>query len=370
MNIKVFTQYKDLVNSYPLGEQTVGILKPGRYSGFNYITGTTLNIRLKHGLTIMKSSPSNQGQITRTVFGSLLMPTGCTVHVEDTTPNEGIALVVDNNIGNTYPRYDLVIAEHEYVNNQGGQQPIIFVQKGPALGVLPTVANPEKQVVIGTIKILPNGSSFLSLEYFKSPVPTLGDEKFDELVFRFGLAPLFNEKADKTALALTNQRVLVLENDTRVTEIREDLNYLEAVTIEALEQRITTLENKPDNTLKTHVTYLPSWTKNRKYTISHEIPTPTDIMSCNVQLLCVATDAGYVTGDILQAPTRGEDQDGNSDYNYGISVQHRATGSNQCTITIGSRLKIAGGPTDSSTNSNMYEIDAAKWAIRLVWVYR
>lgn len=370
MNIKVFTQFKDYANSYPLGEQSIGILKPGRYSGFSYITGTTLNIRLKHSNTIKKSSPVVSGTITEKVFGSLFMPNGCTIHVEDTSVDEGIPLTIENNIGNTSSRFDLIVAEHEYVNNQGGQPPVIFIQKGPAGGVKPVLANPKKQIIIGTIEIIPNGSSFSSLVYTRSPVPTLGEETFNEMIARMGLTPLFAAKADNTALAATNVRVKALEDDTTVADLAEDINYIETVTIVALAARVKTLEDKPDNTLKTHVTYLGAWIKDRKYTISHEIPTYTTILTCNVELLCTAADVGYSAGDVTQAQGRGYDEDGSKDYDYGISVQYKPSGSTQCTIMIGDRVHVGSGPTISESNNNAIQVDPAKWAIRLVWIYR
>ena len=35
---KIFTKYRDKVESFPLGEENIGILKPGRYTGFDLLS--------------------------------------------------------------------------------------------------------------------------------------------------------------------------------------------------------------------------------------------------------------------------------------------------------------------------------------------
>ena len=76
MNSKVFTQFRDPVNSYPLGEMNLGVFRPGRYSGFDTMTGSSLSINITHSGRIKKSSPTVGGVITETIFGTLIMPSG------------------------------------------------------------------------------------------------------------------------------------------------------------------------------------------------------------------------------------------------------------------------------------------------------
>lgn len=208
---KVYTQFRAPVNSLPLGEMNLGLMKPGRYSGFDTITGSTLAITLKHSGRIKKSTGNVEGVITEKTFGSLLFPNGCVLHSENESVNDGINLIIDNNIGNANPRYDLIVCEQEYVQIEGGQPPYFFIQKGNNSGVIPTLAIPKKQVIVGMVTIAPQGSAFYNLTYTKSPVPIIGDNTPAELLTFLGVDSLLLAKEDKTTVAAINERLVLLE---------------------------------------------------------------------------------------------------------------------------------------------------------------
>jgi hypothetical protein len=169
---KVFTKYKDPVNSYPLGEMNLGILKPGRYSGFNIMEENIgLAIRIVHDDLIVKSSVSTDDTIDTIEFGCLFMPNGSIIHNETNIASPGVPFTIDTNIANENERTDFVICEHEYIEVVGGQPPTYFIQKGPDNGDLPVLANPEKQVIIGVIKVAPNGYQFADLTYLPTAIP-------------------------------------------------------------------------------------------------------------------------------------------------------------------------------------------------------
>jgi hypothetical protein len=187
-NVKVFTKFRDPVNSYPLGEMNLGIMRPGRYSGFDVMEEVSgLSIKIKHGGRVKKSTINTLDTISEITFGSVLTPNGSVVHVEDDVAGSGITLTVDDNTGNLNPRYDLIVCEHEYVEVIGGQPPLFFIQKGNEDGDIPTLSNPEKQVSVGMIIIEPEGYQYTDLTYIKSPIPIPGDATVEEYIAAIGI---------------------------------------------------------------------------------------------------------------------------------------------------------------------------------------
>jgi hypothetical protein len=198
METKVFTNFRAPVNSYPLGEMNLGIFTPGRYSGFDVLSGASLTIKISHSGIIKKSTPSVGGVISEIIFGTLLMPNGCTIQSE-LAGGEGHEFIIDNNLGNANPRYDLVVCEHEYVQISGGVAPIFLIQKGANDGLVPALAIPKKQVIVGIIRIDANGNAFGSLEYTKSPVPLLGDQTQSEFQDDNGITEEIENVAEEVA---------------------------------------------------------------------------------------------------------------------------------------------------------------------------
>ena len=165
---KFFTTHRAQVESFPLGEQRIGLLKPGRYNGYDIIEQTsTLGIKLKHsGLinkTLKTGTPENS-------FGALLFPTGTVLHDTD-----NIDLTINTNSSNSNPRTDFIICEHDYQAIQGGTQAVYNVIQGPNDSSIPILPNPEKQVLIGTIVIKANGYTFNDLTYKPALPPLPGD---------------------------------------------------------------------------------------------------------------------------------------------------------------------------------------------------
>lgn len=216
MNSKVFTQFRDPVNSYPLGEMNLGVFRPGRYSGFDTMTGSSLSIKITHSGRIKKSSPTVGGVITETIFGTLIMPSGCTVQTEVTGPGDGHDFVIDSNTGNANPRYDLVVCEHEYFQIEGGSLPIFFIQKGANDGLVPALAQPKKQVIIGMIKSEPNGNSFGQLTYIKGEIPLVGDNTDEEFTDNTGI----DDKIEEVGIAdvINNNPFIIDEKNIQVND--------------------------------------------------------------------------------------------------------------------------------------------------------
>ena len=82
MGQKVFISYKDQILSFPLVEKHMGILKSGRYSGFDTMSSVNnLIIRVNH-LSTIKKTVENGTQVEN--FGSYITPTGTIIHQDGT----------------------------------------------------------------------------------------------------------------------------------------------------------------------------------------------------------------------------------------------------------------------------------------------
>lgn len=199
---KQFTTFRQAIESFPLGERNVGILKPGRYNGFDSVSSLGgLDIEIGHlGLvpkTDKTGTPDNN-------FGAIMMPTGIVIH-ETGRPR----LTINTNSGNNNLRVDLVICEHEYQPVQGGTPAIYSIIQGPIDGGTPTLPNPEKQIIIGRIKVQPNGYQFSDISYEVEMTPLPGDLtyiKLSQLITQSFTVPdaTINEKG-KAALATQDE---------------------------------------------------------------------------------------------------------------------------------------------------------------------
>lgn len=228
---KIFTKFRDPVNSFPLGEMNLGILKPGRYSGFDVMTEITgLNVRISHQERIKKTTIA----LSEITFGNALTPNGSIVHYETNGGDLGISLTLDTNVGNANVRYDYLVCEHEYIEVVGGQPAVFFIQKGPNDGELPELPNPEKQVILGTFTITAGGYQFSDITYTKATVPLLGDAEISEFINL-----ILNYATEGTP------GLIQLISTGEVTEANEALaNDTKAITLKRLLERTATATRK------------------------------------------------------------------------------------------------------------------------------
>lgn len=181
--LKVFTKFRDPVNSYPLGEMQVGVNRPGRYSGFDVMTQVLgLEVNINHSGNIKKASANTEDEIIEITFGAILTPNGSVVHHENTDEETGLNFTLENNVGNDNPRFDYLICEHEYIQVVGGVDPTFFIQQGPNDGELPVLANPEKQIIVGIFEIAPEGYLYTDVQY-NPVVPSLPGDMTPQQIF-------------------------------------------------------------------------------------------------------------------------------------------------------------------------------------------
>lgn len=165
---KRYTTYKASVESFPLGQQNIGLIKPGRFNGFDiFASEGALSISLNHSGQIRKTLTTG---VAENLFGALVMPTGIIIHDTDQ-----VLLNIGTNVGNANLRTDLIICEHNYAEIQGGTVATYTVVQGANDGSVPVLPNATKQIVIGKVEVLPEGNTFADLVYIIEPAPLPGD---------------------------------------------------------------------------------------------------------------------------------------------------------------------------------------------------
>lgn len=213
---KIFTTFRASVESFPLGEQNVGLLKPGRYSGFDTMSQSLsggLSIEISHSGIINKTqTDGNQAP----PYGSILMPTGIIIHDDNI-----ISLNVQSNANNTNKRIDWLICENEYQPVEGGTPVYYSIIQGPNDGTSPVIPDPTKQVLIGIITIEPGSSSYSDLTYTPCLPHLLGDLTYTQLTDIINDVVIFPEATTSikgiAMLATFAELVAGLVNDKIVT---------------------------------------------------------------------------------------------------------------------------------------------------------
>lgn len=163
---KQYINFKDPVESLPLAEKGVGLMRPGRYSGFDIgdIVGTTLT--LSHSNKIIKVD-ENGDPIT---FGSYKTPKGVVIHEHGT-----VTLNVSPPPAMLNTAKGIIIAEHDYQEVAGGVDATYLTKIINGL-VYPTLTDPTKQCIIGYIDIrLQQGGNTFTYTPARPPLPGDGE---------------------------------------------------------------------------------------------------------------------------------------------------------------------------------------------------
>lgn len=196
---RVFFNFQDPVNSYPLNERGVGLLKPGRYKGYSKATKEYSGIyKITHDKTNRISTvesvssesllekfarevnPNIEGKVLsdKSVvlnYGVCVMPTGVVVHdTDDIRVN-----ITQNNLSDT--RFDLLVINHEYINIAGGASPTYEVVVGTTPGSLPTLPSQDKKIALGIFEVPKGDLSTVTVKYKPLVSPQLGDIGLEEL---------------------------------------------------------------------------------------------------------------------------------------------------------------------------------------------
>jgi len=169
--------YQEPLGSFEHNIMNLGMHSPGRYRGFDTIQMTgTLSFTLAHNKGIIYKDPNG---VNNGPAGVYVTPQGTVIM--ETTSLPGFA--VDSNAGNTSDRYDLLVAEHQYLENPGGNTAVYSIIKGPiGSTALPALGSPY-QVILGIIKVKKLGINPFELgednliEWIPAKCPDSGDGK-------------------------------------------------------------------------------------------------------------------------------------------------------------------------------------------------
>lgn len=168
---KIFTTYKAAVNSFPLGEKLIGLMKPGRYNGYDLAVSPNndLNVVISHSGSIPKTDADGTYSPE---FGAVIMPTGIVIHEYDP-----VNVLLVNNIGGSNDRIDYLICEHEYEEEEVLPPAYYSIVQGPPTGEEPILPNPSRQVIIGKFTVPVGAYLFEHVEYQTLLPELLGDSK-------------------------------------------------------------------------------------------------------------------------------------------------------------------------------------------------
>ena len=184
---KVFFNFQDPINSYPLNERGLGLMKPGRYKGYTkalkessgvykitheplvqpQISQNTLSNFTKRNLNLEGKVTSDKAVVIN--YGACIMPTGVVLHDSD----EIRVNITQNNLNGL--RYDLLVVSHEYLNIAGGQAPSYEIVVGITANELPSVPSLDKKICLGIFEVPSGDISTVNVKYEPMVAPMIGD---------------------------------------------------------------------------------------------------------------------------------------------------------------------------------------------------
>lgn len=160
-----FWQWLDDDSTFRLNWRDLLILPYGLYRGFD-------NESPKSGWNLILGHSLSEGKVDLNLNTSNKMGVWKTKQGVVITEDTSISLTVDPSHA-TLKRIDLIVAEHQYIQTQGGTTAIYKVIKGvPGTNpTVPSIMDPSKQVVLGEL-FIPNGAADISeCTYTKSGIP-------------------------------------------------------------------------------------------------------------------------------------------------------------------------------------------------------
>lgn len=174
---KQFTTYKADVTSFELREAMLGVIEPGRYRGYSDITsggtpvGGLIPIHINHTTTGIQKGTHASTPVLSDKTGVVVTPQGTIIHNTDTD----IDVSIEEGIGQTGDRYDLIYLEHKYYDVIGSNPSTIGVKKGTDGGGVPALDKPAEQVAIIQVKIVNTANLFSGLQFTVLSPAIIGD---------------------------------------------------------------------------------------------------------------------------------------------------------------------------------------------------
>jgi hypothetical protein len=230
---KQFTNFQDDILSFDLREAMLGVLNPGRYCGFDTFSpavesGGVINITMRHTASGVRKPNKAIPPVNGLQFGVIITPQGMVIQDDNAT----IPIAIDDGSGNGgSTRYDVIYAEHAYLDGVPGDNPATYdIRKGTPGAGTPTLLTPTMQVALVLVTI-PNGAttfSQLTLTPFDAPelgdadtlgalLSVTGDQTYTEQNFIFN-DESFTDSLDKLDMQLKDDHDVVTEVEARALD--------------------------------------------------------------------------------------------------------------------------------------------------------
>ena len=183
MGQKIFHNWQDDDSTKDLDHARLGLNEPGRYRGFDLVTPLTgMTLQLNQAGSGAFYTLFDNPTWTVEQRGVILTKQG--VLINDT---QTLSFNINPN-ATAYPRYDIVVCEHEYVNTPGGSTVSYYIEQGTPANppVIPTPTTPAQcKIVLGWLYV-PAGCTNLAsgAVYTPAPVPAYDN---DPTIMRTGL---------------------------------------------------------------------------------------------------------------------------------------------------------------------------------------
>ena len=181
-----FTTYQADVLSFELREAMMGIIRGGRYSGFDQISedgtpsGGTIFLTLDHSSKGVQTLPEG-GSSLSVNYGVAVTTQGIIIREDDT----GIDIDIPDNSGGSSFRWYVIYMEHDYDNGTPGPSPATFgTINGVDGGGIPALTEAYHRVIIGYIRANDGAVDISDLTYFPATVfQNFGDENISEMLW-------------------------------------------------------------------------------------------------------------------------------------------------------------------------------------------
>lgn len=183
-----YTTYQSDILSFELRDALVGIIKPGRYIGYDDMSQNTppaagdIILDFDHTNGMTKYDQTNPTPVLEGTRGIAVTTQGVVI-AEDQTITQTLTFI--DNVGGGY---HILYMEHAYLTGVPGANAATYgIKSGAGGGGIPALDFPTKQVIIGVIKEAPNGAVFGDLAYYIYH-PGVGDVDIHDKLFRSATA--------------------------------------------------------------------------------------------------------------------------------------------------------------------------------------
>lgn len=165
---KQYTTYQADILSFELRDALIGIMKPGRYMGFNEMTeyqaqsGDNVYCRISHNPGVSKYDQDYPTPVLEAERGVAISTQG-TIIADDGDVDVVVPLITGGAITGVW---HIVYMEHVYIATPGANNATYGLRSGTDGGGKPTLSYPTKQIALGYIYEPAGANDFSDLTYF------------------------------------------------------------------------------------------------------------------------------------------------------------------------------------------------------------